>query len=80
MRQKGGLEPWYPESKWKNKNIKLNGQGPWINLFHLYASTMNTMTNHCPVTKAQPFNPLSTNFIVWAFNIRTQYQFRIVTN
>ena len=24
--------------------------------------------------------PRSTNFIVWAFNVRTQYQFWIVTN
>ena len=25
-------------------------------------------------------HPRSTNFIVWAFNVRTQYQFGIITN
>ena len=40
------------KSEMNNKNIKLNGQSPWINLVHLCASTMNTMTNHCLVTKA----------------------------
>ena len=56
-------ERWYPKSKGKNKNIKLNGQGSWINLVHRCASTINTLTNHCPVTKTQPFNPLSINLL-----------------
>ena len=51
MRQKR-LEKWYPKSERNNKNIKLNGQGPWANLVHLCASTTNTMTNQCLVTKA----------------------------
>ena len=70
-----------------NKNIKLLGPGlrtrasqavprrksSWASIVHLCAIIMNTMTNGCPFTKAQPFSPLSTSFIVWAFNVRTQY-------
>ena len=52
MRQKEAWEDGTQKSERNNKNIKLNGQGPWTNLVHLCASTMNTMTNHCPVTKA----------------------------
>ena len=40
--------------------------------FTLVQLTMKTMANHRPVTKAQPFSLLSTNFIIWAFNVRTQ--------
>ena len=47
--------------------------------FTLMQIDIEIMMNHCPVTKAQPFSSCSTNFIVWAFNVRTQYQFGIVT-
>ena len=36
----------------KNRNMKLHGQDPRTTLAHLYASTLNTMTTHRPVTKA----------------------------
>ena len=65
------------QRKRHNKNIKLLGRGPrtgatqavprrmssWIWSVHPCAIIMNTMTNDCPFTKAQPFNPLSTNLL-----------------
>ena len=35
----------------------------WASMVHPCAIIMNTMTNHCPVTKAYPFSPLSTNLL-----------------
>ena len=69
-----------PEMRVPKKNIKLHGQDPRTTLAHFYASTMSPMTNHYPATKAQPFSPRSTNYIVWALNVRTQYHFGVVTN
>ena len=92
----GRLSRWplNPKVKKNNKNIKLFGRGPrtrtnqavlrrkssQIRQVHPHATIMNTMTNNCPVTKTQPFSPLSTNFIVWAFNVQIHCQFGIVTN
>ena len=75
-----------PQKRENNKNTKLLGRGlrtrapqavpkrksSWVSTVHSRAITVNTTTNQRPVTKAQPFDPRSTNFIVWAFNIRTQ--------
>ena len=49
--KRGAKKPWYPNRERNRKNRKLHGQDPWVNLVHLCVPTMNTMINHCPVTK-----------------------------
>ena len=70
----------YSEESLKNKRTELvskeeinsySSVNPSINVcFNSFSFRVNLVLEH----------PRSTNFIVWAFNVRTQYQFGVVTN
>ena len=70
----------YSEESLKNKRTKLVSKEK-INCYSCVNPSINVWFNHFSFRVNLVLeHPRFINFIVWAFNVRTQYQFGIVTN
>ena len=82
--EKGGIgtseNKEYSEESLKNKRTKLVSKEK-IKCYSSINPSTSVWFNRFSFKVNLVFEHLrSTNFIVWAFNVRTQYQFRVITN